>query len=207
MKRGDIVILAFWLLVGCGIALSSCVKENNGETIALIGTEYYVHDILKVIPQPLIHKFDSCFGPIPTGSIPDKIEGSYVIHPYTLFATNAFELTTPLDYRDVYMHVSKQHNGVAELEFGEATNHTTDTVYVMGNDKDFTLYFVEEKSTTLNVYVKRGIIICGTLTDAGIDSLRMASIIMDVDGDEGLSLGYYYIYKDGDFRADTCTWP
>ena len=206
MKRGKFVILAFCLLVAGSIALSSCIKENNGETIALIGTEYYVDDILSMIPQPLIQEFESRFGSIPTGSVPDSIEGSYVVDPYTLVATNAFELFSPIEYQNIYMRFSKQHNGIAVLELGEATNHTTDTVYVMGKDRNFTVYGIEEKTTTLNVYVKRGIIICGTLTDAGIDSLRMASIIKEVDGDEGLAPGYYYIYKDGNGLADTCSW-
>ena len=201
-------MVGFLLIVTFGILLGSCIKENNGETIVLIGTEFYVHDILDVIPQPLLDEFKTTFGDIPTGSVPDSIAGSYVVSPYRLVATNAFEMPSPtIDYQNVYMRFSHQHNGVAVLDLGEATNHTTDTVYVMGNHKDFTVYCVEDKTIPLNVHVRRGIIICGTLADNGIDNFRMASVIMEVEGDPGLTPGSYYIYKDGDGVADTCSWP
>ena len=46
------IILSLGLLVVGSMMLSSCTK-NDDNTIALIGTEYYIDDILSVIPDSL----------------------------------------------------------------------------------------------------------------------------------------------------------
>ncbi len=72
MKR---IILGLWLLMFGSLLLSSCTK-NDDNTIALIGTEYYIDDILSVIPDSLQTRFCAAFGNIPEGPVPPKIEGS-----------------------------------------------------------------------------------------------------------------------------------
>ena len=70
MKKNRI-ILGLWLLLAGGIAMTSCTK-NDTSTIVLIGTEYYIDDILSVIPDTLQSKFFAAFGSIPEGPVPPK---------------------------------------------------------------------------------------------------------------------------------------
>ena len=55
------IILSLGLLVAGGMMLSSCTK-NDENTIALIGTESYIDDILSVIPDSLQTRFFAEFG-------------------------------------------------------------------------------------------------------------------------------------------------
>ena len=147
MKRKRI-ILGFCLLLTIGMVLSSCIKENSGKTVALIGMEDYVHNINSLIPDTLQGKFEAMFQGIPTGAVPVSIavpdsvpEDAYVVHANLLVKTNLYNVTSPIAYPDVYMRFSKQHNGIVVVELAESTEQRTDTAYVMGNNNDFTVYF------------------------------------------------------------------
>lgn len=206
MKKHRIIVGVLLLLAG-GIALNSCIKENSGQTIALIGTEYYIDDILSVIPDTLQEKFNTAFGEIPEGFIPEKIEGSYVVHPNMLVGTN-LNIPTPRVDPDITMRFSKQNNGTMVMDlFEEASLQTTTPVYVMGDDKDFTVYFVEDKSLGQNIQARRGVVICGRLTDYGLANLRMAFVILEAGSGSALIPGTYYYYEDGNGLAERCDWP
>lgn len=213
MKKQRIIIGLLLLLTGS--VLSSCIKENNGETITLIGTEYYVKDILTVIPDSLQGKFKAAFGNIPSGTIPPNIEGTYVIHPRQRVYTN-IPYSWPLNVveADVQLKFENQHNGIASLDLIDDTEHLTDTVYVMGDGDAFTVYFREEKEydmtlegNTYHVKMSRGIVMAGEIVNSGIRNLRYASIIRDVEDNshgaiEQYAPGSFFIYKDGDGLAD-----
>ena len=213
MKRKG-VIYGFLILVISGIMLSSCIKENNGKTIALIGDEYYVQDIDSVIPDSLQVKFEEMFQGIPTGAVPVDIvvpdtieEDAYVVHTNMLVKTNLWNVSSPVPYPDVYMRFSKQHNGIVVVEFAESTELRTDTAFVMGNDNDFTVYFTENKDISADIHVKRGVVMCGTKTSAGLSDFRMAIVVLKSKGDQAPTPGTYYYYKDGDGLAEMCVWP
>ena len=213
MKRKRI-IFGFLLLATGGIMLSSCIKENQGKTIALIGDEYYIDDIHSMIPDSLQGKFETMFQGIPQGSIPCKIvlpdsieENAYVVRPNQLVATNLWNITSPITYPDVYVRFSQQHNGIVVVELAESTEQRTDTAFIMGNNNDFTVYFVEDKDLETGAQVKRSVIICGKWTASGLADFRMAFVVLESKGSQAPLPGTYYFYKDGDGLAERCVWP
>ena len=211
------IILSLWLLVAGGMALTSCTK-NDTTTISLIGTEYYVDDILSVIPDSLETKFLSDFGSIPDGPVPPKIEGSYMMNPKQRVSSNVEEWPLQAVEPNVYLRFSKQHNGIVTMDLNEATETMTDTVFVCGNGSAFTVYFIENKAYevqvdnhTYHVRMKRGIVMKGAVSDRGLSNFRYATIIMETEDDSGGLIGQYengsyFIYKDGDGTAENQEW-
>jgi len=210
-------ILSLWLLVAGGMALTSCTK-NDTTTISLIGTEYYIDDILSVIPDSLETKFLSDFGSIPDGPVPPKIEGSYMMNPKQRVSSNVQEWPLQAVEPNVYLRFSKQHNGIVTMDLNEATETKTDTVFVCGNGSAFTVYFIENKAYdvqvdnhTYHVRMKRGIVMKGAVSDRGLSNFRYATIIMETEDDSGGLIGQYengsyFIYKDGDGTAENQEW-
>ena len=211
------IILSLWLLVAGGVALTSCTK-NDTTTISLIGTEYYIDDILSVIPDSLETKFLSDFGSIPDGPVPPKIEGSYMMNPKQRVSSNVEEWPLQAVEPNVYLRFSKQHNGIVTMDLNEATETMTDTVFVCGNGSAFTVYFIENKAYevqvdnhTYHVRMKRGIVMKGAVSDRGLSNFRYATIIMETEDDSGGLIGQYengsyFIYKDGDGTAENQEW-
>ena len=211
------IILSLWLLVAGGMALTSCTK-NDTTTISLIGTEYYIDDILSVIPDSLETKFLSDFGSIPDGPVPPKIEGSYMMNPKQRVSSNVEEWPLQAVEPNVYLRFSKQHNGIVTMDLNEATETMTDTVFVCGNGSAFTVYFIENKAYevqvdnhTYHVRMKRGIVMKGAVSDRGLSNFRYATIIMETEDDSGGLIGQYengsyFIYKDGDGTAENQEW-
>ncbi len=211
------IILSLWLLVAGGMTLTSCTK-NDTTTISLIGTEYYIDDILSVIPDSLETKFLSDFGSIPDGPVPPKIEGSYMMNPKQRVSSNVQEWPLQAVEPNVYLRFSKQHNGIVTMDLNEATETMTDTVFVCGNGSAFTVYFIENKAYevqvdnhTYHVRMKRGIVMKGAVSDRGLSNFRYATIIMETEDDSGGLIGQYengsyFIYKDGDGTAENQEW-
>lgn len=211
-------IWCFCLLFVGGLALTSCTK-NDDDTIALIGTEYYVDDILSVIPDTLQARFFADFDSIPKGPVPPKIEGSYVMSPKQRVSAHVNMPWPPQTIEpNMYLRFTKQHNGIAELDLNETTETVTDTVFVCGNDNAFAVYFIENKQyeipfngLTYHARVKRGIVMKGQVTSEGLKDFRYATIIMETEDDsDGLigqyDNGSYFIYKDGDGIAKREEW-
>ena len=186
--------------------LLSCTKNDNS-TIVLLGTESYVETIIDAIPESLQTVFEQQFGEIPHGYVPPKIEGNFIVAPkqrcYSNIAYWPIDVTEP----NMSMHFTNQHNSVVEINLVEATETFTDTVYVIGHDNLFTVYYQETKQIPINgnhAEMKRGIIIKGKMCDEGIKDLYFANIIMEVTGDINGVLaqeGQFFIYKDGDGLA------
>lgn len=204
-------------LILVGMMFASCTK-NDDNTIVLIGDELYIDDILTVIPDTLRPAFDGVFGTIPAGPVPPNIEGSYVVDPKYRISTNVTDWPLSVIEPNVYLRFSDQNNGVVTMDLNEATEQMTDTVFVMGRDKDFTVYFVENKAydmpysgQTFQVRIKRGIIMKGTVTPDGLANFAIASIIIDAkDNSEGqldqYSPGSFFIYRDGNALAENFEW-
>ena len=195
--------IAFWLLFFVGMAFTSCTK-NDENTVALIGTEYYIDDILSVIPESLQSKFMAAFGPIPEGPVPPKIEGNYVMARKQRVSSNLPIESWPLDIVEdnVWLHFSNQHNGIVRMDLSEATETTTDTVFVCGNGQDFAVYFIENKVSEW-CRVKRGIVMKGKASDEGLVDFRYATIIMETEDYSNGQMplypsGSYFISKDED---------
>lgn len=217
--KNEIKIWFLGLLVLGGLALSSCTK-NDDNTIALIGTEYYIDDILSVIPSSVQPRFFADFGRIPEGPVPPKVEGSFVLSPKQMVSSSFPETGWPLQAIEpnVYMRFSNQHNGIVKMDLNETTETVTDTVFVCGNGNAFAVYFIENKEYEMpingHVYharVKRGIVMKGQVTNEGLSDFRYATVIMESEDDShgliGLyDSGSYFIYKDGDGIAKREEW-
>ena len=211
------IIFGLWLLLAGGLVLTSCTK-NDESTIVLIGTEYYIDDIVSVIPDSLQSKFFAAFGSIPEGPVPPKVEGSFVMSPKQRVASNVESWPMQTVEPNVYMRFSGQHNGIVAMDLNEATETFTDTVFVCGSGNAFAVYFIENKAYemeidghTYHVSVKRGIVMKGKVTDAGLSDFRYATILMKSEDDShGLISQYpngsYFIYKDGDGLAKNEDW-
>lgn len=211
------VILSLWLLVAGSMMLNSCTK-NDDNTIVLIGTEYYIDDILSVIPDSLQTRFFAEFGSIPEGPVPPKIEGSYVMGPKQRVSSNVAGWPMQTIEPNMYLRFTKQHNGIVEMDLNEATETMTDTVFICGNANAFTVYFIEDKAydvgvtnQSFHVRVKRGIVMKGKVTNDGLSDFRYATILMHTEDDsQGLIAQYpdgsYFIYKDGDGIAKNEEW-
>ena len=211
------VKFSLWLLVAGGLMFGSCTK-NDDNTIALIGTEYYIDDITAVIPDSLQARFFAEFGSIPEGPVPPKIDGSYVMSPKQRVSTNVSGWMLQTVEPNMYLRFMNQHNGVVVMDLNEATETVTDTVFVCGNGNAFAVYFIENKNYDLpyngHVYharVKRGIVMKGKVTDAGLSDFRHATIIMENEDDSNGEIsqypnGSYFIYKDGDGLASNEEW-
>ena len=216
MKNKKMIWCLCLLLVG-GMALTSCTK-NDDDTIALIGTEYYIDDILSVIPDSLQTRFFAEFGSIPEGPIPPKIEGNYVMDPKERVSSNVPVWPLQAHEPNLYMRFSNQHNGIVKMDLNETTETVTDTVFVCGNDNAFAVYFIENKQYEIpfnglmyHARVKRGIVMKGQVTSEGLKDFRYATIIMETEDDsDGLigqyDNGSYFIYKDGDGIAKREDW-
>ena len=216
MKDKRRIRLVVLVLLGAFL-LSSCTK-NDDTTIVLIGEELYIDDILTVIPDTLKPVFDGVFGSIPEGPVPPKIEGSYVVDPKQRVSTNVEGWPLTVIEPNIYLKFSEQHNGVVTMDLNEATEQLTDTVFVMGHNEEFTVYFVEDKSydvpfgeQSFHVRVKRGIIMKGTTSSNGLSNFKIASIIMEAeDNSQGVlgqySPGSFFIYRDGNGLAESFEW-
>ena len=215
MKR--ITKIGALALIFFGTMFASCTK-NDENTIVLIGEERYIDDILTVIPDTLKPMFDVVFGSIPQGPVPPKIEGSFVVDPKQRVSSNVSVWPLTVIEPNLYLKFSDQHNGVVAMDLNEATEQLTDTVFVMGHNKDFTVYFVEDKSydvpfneQSFHVRVKRGVIMKGTMNDYGMANFSIASIIMEAEDDSGGLLGQYapgsfFVYRDGNGLAEYLDW-
>jgi len=205
MKYLNIIALAFITSV-----IFSCTK-NNDTTIVLLGKESYVKEISKIIPDTLRPCIDSVFD-IHEGYIPPKVEGKFKISPKQRVYSNTDSVLT-IPESDMIIDIENQHNRVAHLTQEEAGSTTTDTVYVVGHDNYFTLYYIKNTVTQTMGYetnMKRAMFFSGEIDAIGIKNLQLATIIMDVkDNSGGLIVTYkpgdFFIYKDGDGKSERIT--
>lgn len=207
--------ISLFIVSLAALFMVSCTK-NNDTTLTFLGEEEYVEDIVKVIPQNVRDVFKKRFGEIYTGDKPPKIEGEFLFAPKKRDTSNVSPNVWPVDVYEpnVYLKFMNQHNKVVTFIHNEQTETVTDTVYVMGHDSYFTVYYTENKKMDYGIYdvrVKRGIIYKGRITDDGIRNLRYASVIMDVvDSSNGaLNLypaGSFFLYYDKDKISERYNW-
>ena len=215
--KNRINIWVLGLLMMGGLALSSCTK-NDESTIALIGTEYYIDDILSVVPDSLQTRFFAEFGSIPTGPVPPKVEGSYVMSPKQRVSSNVAGWPLSTIENNTWLRFSNQHNGIVKMDLNDAVETVTDTVFVCGNGNAFAVYFIENKAyemeisgQTIHARVKQGVVMKGQVAAEGLSDFRYAIIIMESENDSNGIItqypnGSYFIYKDGDGMAKIEEW-
>lgn len=195
MKRGALFIAALTLL------LTGCLKDDlSTKTIVLMGSESYVKPIEEVIPDTLLRFVadKTVMGDdtivLPTGNIPPDIQGEYLFYPRELYKHNGhhpiagdtlyfrFGGDRPID--TLWYYPEGQQNRVAPgdlLEKGFTQSHI-DTVYLMGNGREFTAYFTVayndcfEPMTQVYYTLTRGCFITGTVTESGITHAIVACV-------------------------------
>ncbi len=209
MVRKKTIKWVFGLLAASGLMMASCTK-NDETTIVPIGTEYYIDDILSVIPEAMQSQFFAVFGDIPTGAIPPKVEGSFVVDPKLRVGSNMENWPVNVVEPNVYLKFAEQHNGIAKMDLNETTETVTDTVFVCGSGDRFAVYFVEDKDYEVG-WMRRAVVMKGKMTADGISDFRYATIVMETEdhsgGQYGLyPVGTYFIYKDGDGLAGNLDW-
>ena len=205
--------LNIFALAVVSMIMLNCTK-NDETTVILLGQESYIQDIIKVVPDTLQATFTEHFGMIHEGYIPPKIEGNFVVSKKKRVYSNIGE-SWPLSVvePDMYLTITDQHNREAKLILAEATSTETDTVYIVGNDAYFTMYYVEDKVMTFlgyNTKIKRAVLFNGEICDWGIKNLYAASVILDAYDNSGGSLvqykkGDFFIYKDEDGLSERKT--
>lgn len=209
MTRRKFTIIGFGFIVLVCFAMPSCTK-NDDTTIVPIGTEYYIDDILSVIPDTLQTEFFAAFGDVPSGAIPPKIEGSYVVDPKQRVGSNMAGWPVNTIEPNVYLRFAKQHNGIVAMDFNETTETVTDTVFVCGSGNSFAVYYIETKDYDLG-WMKRGVLMKGKMTADGLSDFRYATVVMATEDHSGGQFGLYpngtyFIYKDGDGLASNLDW-
>lgn len=191
------------------VLLPSCTK-NDETTIVPIGTEDYIDGIHAVISAP---DFWADFGDVNEGFIPPDIRGKYLVAPKLRVKTNVPSLPSQFVEPNMDLCFTWQNNELAVIDMNESTETVTDTVFVKGNGNAFTAYFIEDKSYEVplsdkvyHVSMQRGIVMKGTVDDAGIHGFRMGTIILAYEDDSqgalgDYTVGSYFIYEDSDGLA------
>ncbi len=206
----------------------SCTK-NDETTIVFLGEEEYISDYSEVIPS-FIARTDTALQThdfyldsvekvmcnilekpnMPEGYIPADIEGNYTVSPKTRVKSNYAFWPLSVTEPDFEFSFSSQHNGICGYYIDEAGNqHSIDTVFVRGYNKGVTAYFIEEKTVqqqSYNTYIKRAVLVAGTICDEGIENMCYFTVVLDAKDDsqgaiDNLPIGTYFIYKDGDSLA------
>lgn len=215
--KNRVIIAALAILMMGGMVLTSCTK-NDDNTIALIGTEDYIDDILSLIPDSLQTRFLAEFGSIPEGFTPPKIEGSYVMDPKLRVSSNVDGWPLQPQEPNMYLRFSGQHNGIVKMDLNESTETVTDTVFVRGNGSAFAVYIIEDKAyeiefnnQTFHARIERCVVMKGQVSADGLKDFRYATIIKDTEDDANGILGLYdkgsyFIYRDGDGIARNQDW-
>ena len=199
--KGNKIVFGFWFMVTLGIILSSCTKvSSNGETIVPIGEEYFdVEDLFSNV-KPSFDEVKRIMGIGDEDMIPPKLDDLYQINRMRLISSSYNE--APAFISDIEMRFSSQHNSIANIEFSESSiSQKTDSVYVIGNHDAFAIYFVDERSYPVmnyHVRLKRGIIMCGSVTQDGLSNFRIAFIVINWEDD---SHGVLHPYNPGTYMV------
>lgn len=189
-----------WLLpISLVLLVTSCLKDEMNETIVLMGTESYVKRIDSIIPDTLFSYIgdsavmgDNVIVPN-RGSMPPNIQGEFVFGPRELFSYNETyhgNLDTlyirfggdPDTVLNSY-YSQGQHNMMVVCDIKEPGLPLMSVdAFVMGTGNQFTVYFdvtynhVENPATGGNYSLKRGYVLAGNITNAGIERARLACV-------------------------------
>ena len=198
------IIFGFGLLVALGILLSSCTKvSSNGETIVPIGKEYFDVEELFSEVKPSFDEVKGIMGIGDEDLIPPKLDNLYHMNRMRLIGSNYNE--APPSISDIEMRFDCQHNCIVNIEFTESSiTQKIDSVYVIGNNDSFSIYFVEEKNYSImnyHVRLKRGIIMSGSIAQDALSDFRLAFIVINWEDDSNGALhsynpGTYMVYEE-----------
>lgn len=217
------------LLIIALTSVFSCTK-NDETTMILLGEEEYISDYSDVIPH-FIERTDTILQThdfyldsveeimcdilgtptMPEGYIPADVEGNYIVSPKKRIKSNYAYWPHSVTEPDFEFSFSSQHNGICGYYIDESGNqHSIDTIYVRGYRKNFTAYFIEEKTVQQQefyAYIKRAVLVAGNICDDGIKNMCYFTVVLDASNNSEGAIGYlpkgtYFIYKDGNGLAE-----
>lgn len=206
-----------FLIILLSVFCIGCQKgDTNGETIILLGKETYVQPIKDFLPDSLYTTFDTIFvthgDHTHEGYIPPNIEGVYCVNPKMICYSNYYDT---IHSHEMYFEITNQHNRIACINLLDGGSVVTDSVFIMGNDQYFTLYYTEYKimpNANAYPYLVRNVFLAGKKTDEGISDLMYGNIILGVPDIaspfwDNFVTGNYFIFTDPDHLAENSSWP
>ncbi len=188
---------------------SGCMSEGN-ETIVLPDLESGEGSLSAAIPDEIREQFERTM-PIYTGNTPPDISGQYLANNFTLTGSNVSGDNLGTKYGDLYLAFIKGTNGklsYLERQGGAEAGSDNVTVEIIGNNNNFTAYFVASGSYK-GISFKQSTIVSGTLTSSGISNFNYGFVVVDIGpdpNDELMDLRSFRTYKDSDGLAAKYTW-
>lgn len=238
----------FWLAALLPLCMFSCLKETN-DTIILMGKESYFQNLQDVIQDSSLQTFCTNNGVVlAEGVTPPDIQGEFKFANRWIKASYTGLYPAPQNPNDTlffrfggekaengeYLTDAGQNNVVVACDFQERGLPliSYDTVYVMGHDNVFSVYFkmtqngLQSSGVTFNL--TQGVIITGTMGQEtliqGADTIHHPLItntsviyrnenveIIHNDGfvpDDAIydMVGWKYLYKSTSGSAEYYEW-
>ena len=211
-----------WLLpVSLVLLVTSCLKDEMNQTIVLMGTESDVKPIEAIIPDTLLTfiadptvMHDTVMIP-PVGNMPPDIQGEFVFGPRELFSYNENYLMggdtlyirfggDPDTVISSY-YPQGQHNRMVLCDIKEPSLPLMSAdAFVMGTDSLFTVYFdvtydnVGNPATGGTYSLRRGYVVTGIITNAGIEQARLACVNIESSLTDLVNLIFVYRVETDD---------
>jgi hypothetical protein len=199
MKTLKIIL---WLLIP--LLATSCLQEGY-ETIVL----NEVNPIDEVVPVEYRLEMEQ-YMPLYNGETPPNIEGVYLVSPTQLvYSTDPDH--TPDSFSNFTIEFSNQSRSKNILEYREiqvTSPASSDEVYIVGTDDNFTAYFTAS-GTSNGIKVKMATVISGIKSSSGVKNFYYAFVMLEKGKDTDNTLmneGDFRIFKDGDGNAKNSTW-
>ena len=191
------------VLVITASLLLSCTK-NDESTIVLIGTEKYIPEISSIIPSQLIQNV----GTIYRGTYPPDIEGEYLASPYILTkSTVSYDIVGEVR-DDRFIKFDHQHNGICTYDSKQSTEIAhCDTVYIMGDGSNFTVYFLENRTdATNNTKSKTAVVMTGQVSGSGISNFKYGWMLLETNDPNTVPVNSIRVFTDKDNLASRSNW-
>ncbi|MCG6187698.1 hypothetical protein [Maribellus maritimus] len=203
MKKRNLFFIGITLV--SSILFLSCGKDDE----SLIEENGLSKDINDFMPQAILDTMESLGMPIFTGGNPRDIEGTYLVSPGILYASNIEGDEIGERYADENLSFSSQNNSNLSLTIkindwsseGEETGS-----YIVGDNNEFSvftkmmMYDNEVNDSALISYT-----CSGTISEDGIEDLFECLVMIDDFGDPNdqyIEIGAARVFYDEDGLAE-----
>lgn len=167
------------------------------------------NEIQALVPQNLLDTLQKKGLIINKGTLPPKIEGIFLVSPFTLVSNYGIEDSwLPGKIIDDYMykfHSQNNENQEIKYDYKGVSNSDTGTgkgSFVSGNGNFFTIFSESDGKKGSLVTYKSIDVFSGEITDSGIKNLQYGLIMKEKTGDDSnvalIKIGKARVYKDGD---------
>lgn len=199
-------------LIFCAITFGSCQKNDSLGLFKKDDNAGNVPD--SVIPEAIRSQLDSLM-PIYTGTTPPDISGEFLANNLVLVGSSLGEDASEIGlsgyWADLYFAFTKSNGKYTYQEKNASATGSGDdvtvTVTVVGSNKNFTAYFIDNSSSS-DFTSKQSTVISGTMSSDGISGFYYAFIMLDKNDpdNELVPINTYRVFKDGDGWVDINNW-